>query len=163
MMQVLSTVVSPQWYAHAALEEQILTKEDYDGFVESKNSGLRRGVYVGGTRTFDLISRTKFANAVFSALQDRGVIGTYACRILNSQQQCLCASSVVCAGMSFELMMKRMLGKEFGPATGCHYRLLLALSGNAALFVRLGGVLAWVQKVYQVITRCCNCGLLSAC
>ncbi len=53
-------------------------------------------------------------------------------------------------GMSFELMMKRLLTGELGVATTSHYRLLVMLARNGPLFVRLGGLRYWIEKVNQV-------------
>jgi hypothetical protein len=53
-------------------------------------------------------------------------------------------------GMSFELMMKRYQSGELGVGTTAHYRLLISLARNGPLFIRLGGLRSWVEKVTKV-------------
>ena len=54
------------------------------------------------------------------------------------------------AGLSYELMLKRFLTEEQGVATTCHYRLLLMLARNGAMFSKLGGLEYLIDKMMAV-------------
>ena len=72
--------MSPAWCGRAALEEKWIKPSEYESLTAAQ--GARKGVYVGGKPVIDKVARCRYSNSIFTALDDRDVIGTCTCGVV---------------------------------------------------------------------------------
>jgi hypothetical protein len=87
------TIILPEWFLIAAREDGIMTQSDVDDLMGGRYDGIRPGVLLAGRKLVDASARSRYADAIFTAWDDRDIIGASS---PSSPLRCCCHGVDVC-------------------------------------------------------------------